>query len=70
MNPDPYQGPYQEKTLVHDMAALSQVHLQMKHEFECHEQEMRDQIHGLLQGMRKQRDMPPHNEDEDKDRCG
>ena len=40
--------------LVHDMAALSQVHLQMKHElFEHHEQGMRDQIHGLLQGMSK-----------------
>ena len=67
MNPDPYQ----EKTkaqLVHDMAALSQVHLQMKHEFKRHEQGMRDQIHGLLQGMRKQREMLPRNEDEDKEK--
>ena len=64
MNPDPFQ----EKTkaqLVHEMAALSQGHLQMKEEFEHHVKELRDQIHGLLQGMRKQREMLPRNEDED-----
>ena len=62
--------PFQEKTkvdLVHDMHDLARAHVKMRGDLESHDRELRDQIRGLLQGMARQREMLPH-EDEEEDK--